>query len=187
MRVIAGIAKGRRLKGPPDRSRRGASAVTRPTSDLVRESLFSALDSMGADFSHVLDLYAGSGALGIEALSRGDGACDFVERQGAACRLIQENLRITGFESQGSVFCMPVDKAIDRLEGPYTLVLADPPYGDAAALPSLGSLAESRLVTQDESVIVLEHSAREEPKAALGRFSLVNSRRHGDSAVSIYR
>lgn len=187
MRVIAGIAKGRRLKTPADRSRRGAAAVTRPTSDLVRESLFSALYSLEADFSRVLDLYAGTGALGIEALSRGDGSCDFVERQGAACRLIQENLRITDFESQGAVFCMSVEKALDKLKGPYTLVLADPPYEDEAALLPLQSLAESRLVTQDESVIVLEHSAREEPKAALGWFSLVNSRRHGDSAVSIYR
>ena len=84
MRVIAGSAKGRRLKGPPER--RGASAVTRPTSDLVRESLFSALDSMEADFTQVLDLYAGSGALGIEALSRGDGTCDFVERHRTVCR-----------------------------------------------------------------------------------------------------
>jgi 16S rRNA (guanine966-N2)-methyltransferase len=185
--VIAGSAKGRRLKGPPDRSRRGASAVTRPTSDVVRESLFSALDSMGADFSRVLDLYAGSGALGIEALSRGDGTCDFVERHRTACRLIQENLTITGFESQANVLCLALDKAVERLEGPYTLVLADPPYGDPAALPLLESLAESRLVAQDVTVIVLEHSAREEPKAALGTFALVNSRRHGDSAVSIYR
>ena len=187
MRVIAGSAKGRRLKSPPERSRRGASTVTRPTSGLVRESLFSALDSLGADFGRVLDLYAGSGALGIEALSRGDGTCDFVERQRDACRLIQENLRITGFESQATVLCLAAQKAIDRLEGPYTLVLADPPYGDQAALPLLESLAESRLVTQDGSVIVLEHSVREEPKAALGPFALVNSRRHGDSAVSIYR
>ena len=63
MRVIAGSVKGRRLKGPPERSRRGKTPVTRPSSDLVRESLFSTLDAMGADFSRVLDLYAGSGAL----------------------------------------------------------------------------------------------------------------------------
>ena len=188
MRVISGSAKGRRLKGPPERGRRGGSTpVTRPTSDIVRESMFSALASMGADLSRVLDLYAGSGALGIEALSRGDGRCDFVEKQGAACRLIHENLRATGLEERGAVHCMPVEKAAGRLEGVYTLVLADPPYADEGALSVVASVAESSLVAPGETVIVLEHGAREEPRAALGPFSLVSSRRHGDSAVSIYR
>ena len=117
MRVIAGSVKGRRLKGPADRSRRDKALVTRPSSDLVRESLFSTLDAMGADFSRVLDLYAGSGALGIEALSRGGGTCDFVEWQNAACRLIAENLRLTGFESQANVLCMAVEKALGKLGG----------------------------------------------------------------------
>ena len=187
MRVIAGSVKGRRLKGPPERSRRGKTPVTRPSSDLVRESLFSTLDAMGADFSRVLDLYAGSGALGIEALSRGGGRCDFVERQNAACRLIAENLGLTGFESQADVLCMRAEKALGKLDGPYTLVLADPPYADDAAPAVMETLAESRLVIAGETVIALEHSAREESRAALGSFSLVKSRRHGDSAVSIYR
>lgn len=187
MRVIAGSVKGRRLKGPPERSRRGNASVTRPSSDLVRESLFSTLDAMGADFARVLDLYAGSGALGIEAMSRGGGTCDFVERQNAACRLIAENLDLTGFTSQADVLCLPVARALGQLEGPYTLVLADPPYADDAAPAIMESLAESRLVEAGKTVIALEHSAREEPKAALGDFSLLKSRRHGDSAVSIYR
>ncbi|MFQ5472075.1 MAG: RsmD family RNA methyltransferase, partial [Dehalococcoidia bacterium] len=154
MRVIAGSAKGRRLKGPPERWRTGKTPITRPSSDLVRESLFSTLDAMGADFSRVLDLYAGSGALGIEALSRGGGSCDFVERQSAACRLIAENLRLTGFESQADVLCMPVEKALGKLNGPYTVVLADPPYADDAApavmpcpahLPRRGRRTHARL------------------------------------------
>lgn len=187
MRVIAGSAKGRRLKGPPDRGRRGtAVSLTRPTSDLVREAMFSALGSMGADFSRVLDLYAGTGALGIEALSRGAGHCDFVERQRAACAVIAENLQATGLEGRGQVFCMPVEKALARLQGVYTLVLADPPYDDAGSVWFMESLAASPLVEPGRTVIVLEHGARAEPRAALGGFSLVSSRRHGDSAVSIY-
>lgn len=188
MRVIAGLAKGHRLKGPPERGRRGSSAsVTRPTSDLVRESMFAALDSMGADFSRVLDLYAGSGALGIEALSRGADRCDFVERQRDVCALIGENLRATGLDSQATVYCAPVSKALEKLEGVYTLVLSDPPYSDETALPVLEGIAVSGLVERGQTVIVLEHGAREEPKAELGGFSLVSTRRHGDSAVSIYR
>jgi 16S rRNA (guanine966-N2)-methyltransferase len=188
MRVIAGSAKGRRLKGPPERGRHaGGASVTRPTSDLMRGAMFSALASMGADLSRVLDLYAGSGALGIEALSRGAAHCDFVERQRTVCGLIAENLRVTGFGNAAQVHCMPAEKALERLEGVYTLVLADPPYDDETAQPLMESLAASPLVEPGRTVIVLEHSARQEPKAALGPFALVSSRRHGDSAVSIYR
>jgi len=181
MRVIAGSAKGRRLKGPKDHSGR-----TRPTSDLVRGAMFSALASMGADMSRVLDLYAGSGALGIEALSRGAQSCDFVERDGGACAVIRDNLSATGFAAQGRVLCVAAARALQRLEGPYTLVLADPPYEDSEAGAVLETLAASALV-QEGTILVLEHSARVEPRGELGRFSLVSVRRHGDSAVSIYR
>ena len=182
MRVIAGRAKGRRLKGP-----RGHSWRTRPSSDLVRGAVFSALASMGADMSRVLDLYAGSGALGIEALSRGAGWCDFVERDAAACGVIRENLRITGFEAQTRVHCLLVERVLQRLEGLYTLVLADPPYADTTALSELERLAGLSLVEVGRTVVVLEQSARREPPAQLGRLCLVSIRRHGDSAVSIYR
>ena len=191
MRVIAGRAKGRRLKGPPAR-RWGGHGRTRPSSELVRGAVFSALGSIGAEMSRVLDLYAGSGALGIEALSRGAGWCDFVERDAAACAVIRENLRATGFQEQAGVHCLSVERAVDRLEadarkGPYTLVLADPPYGDAGALAALESLAAGPLVEPGRTVLALEHSAREEAPERLGRLSLVKVLRHGDSAVSIYR
>ena len=181
MRVIAGSAKGRRLKGPRDRSGR-----TRPSSDLVRGAVFSALASMDADMSRVLDLYAGSGALGIEALSRGAETCDFVERDPGACAVIKENLAATGFAEQATVLCAPVARVLQRLQGTYTLVLADPPYEDREAGPLLAQLAASALVSEG-TVLVLEHSAREEPRGELGNLSLVSVRRHGDSAVSIYR
>lgn len=187
MRVIAGMAKGRRLKGPSARSRRETAAVTRPSSDLVRGAMFSALASIDADLSRVLDLYAGSGALGIEALSRGATWCDFVERDASACAVIRENLRLTGFEPQARVYCLSAEGAMERLEGPYTLVLADPPYADAGATRVLESLAASRLVEARRTVIVVEHSARDAQAGELGSFSLDSGRRHGDSAVSIYR
>ena len=148
--------------------------------------MFSALASLGADFSRTLDLYAGSGALGIEALSRGAESCDFVDRDPAACAVIRENLRLTGFQDCAAVYALPAASALQRLSGPYTLVLADPPYQDTEATGVLGVLAGSSLVSED-GVLVLEHSAREEPRVELGRFSLVSVRRHGDSAVSIYR
>ena len=179
MRVIAGRAKGHRLAGPPSRA-------TRPTSDLVRGAIFSALEAMGAELTRVLDLYAGSGALGIEALSRGGRWCDFVERDARTCASIRENLAKTRFDGLAKVHCAPVERALARLEGPYTLVLADPPYAQEAA-PSLERLVESGLAEAGRTVLVLEHSSREEGPERLGGLSQVKTLRHGDSAVSIYR
>jgi 16S rRNA (guanine966-N2)-methyltransferase len=186
MRVIAGTARGRRLKSPPARPRSGVVAV-RPSSDLMRGAIFSALASLGVELSRVLDIYAGSGALGIEALSRGASWCDFVERDAAACTVIRENLRLTGFEDRAAVHCIHAERAITRLGDPYSLILADPPYLDQGALSVLNQVASSPLVRPGETILVFEHGARSEPAAALGPMKLLNSRRHGDSAVSIYR
>ena len=180
MRVIAGTARGRRLKSPSVRA-----GPIRPTSDLMRGAIFDSLASLGVDLSRVLDLYAGSGALGIEALSRGAGHCDFVERDRAACAVIKENLEVTGFASAARVHCVPVAGAGPRLQGPYTLVLADPPYADESARAAVEALVAGPLL-HPEAIIVLEHSARSEPAGELAALPLVRVRRHGDSAVSIY-
>lgn len=186
MRVIAGTARGRRLKGPPARGRGGQTGA-RPSSDLMRGAIFSALASLDADMSRVLDVYAGSGALGIEALSRGAGWCDFVESDPATCAVIRENLRLTGFENQASVHCVTAERARTRLQEPYTMILADPPYADRAAMVTLAAICSAGLLEPSTGILVLEHSARAEPGASIGPLELVNSRRHGDSAVSIYR
>jgi 16S rRNA (guanine966-N2)-methyltransferase len=182
VRVIAGSAKGRHLKGPP---RKGDRSLARPSSDMVREALFSALNALGADLSRVLDLYAGTGALGIEALSRGAAWCDFVERDRGMAQVTRENLRLTGFELRSKVYPVPAERALKQLNEQYTLVLADPPYADVAAIGVLEALAESPLRDED-AIMVLEHSARHEPAAGLGPLRLVRVLRHGDSAVSIY-
>lgn len=180
MRVIAGIAKGRNLKSP-----RGRSPI-RPTSDLVRGAIFDILHSMQADLSRVLDLYAGSGALGIEALSRGADWCDFVEKDARTCALIRENLQLTGLSDKASVFCLPVERALTRLHERYSLVLADPPYADESAGALLERLAASSLMAAD-AVILWEHSQRTSPPPSLGPLDLALTRRHGDTAVSVYR
>ena len=187
MRVIAGSARGRRLKGPRVRARAPGPASVRPSSDLMRGAMFSSLASLGADMSRVLDLYAGSGALGIEALSRGADWCDFVERDRSTCELIRENLRLTGFEDRARVHRLTAEKASEELRGPYTLVVADPPYGDSAALRVLEVLSGSTLVEKGATVLVVEHHSHHEPPKGLGPLSLTNSLRHGDSAASIYR
>jgi 16S rRNA (guanine966-N2)-methyltransferase len=179
MRIIAGKAKGLRLKRPGMRD-------LRPTSDLVRGAIFDILVSMEADCTRVLDLYAGSGALGIEALSRGAHWCDFVEQDRAACAIIRENLTLAGFQEQGRVHCLSVEKALDRLEGPYNLVLVDPPYEDEGAVALVERLVASPLVGPGSTLIV-EHAWRRLPADRWGRFALVSRKRHGDTGVSVYQ
>ena len=111
--MIAGRARGRRLIAPQSSRRRGDSVV-RPTSDLVRGAIFSALASLQADMSRVLDLYAGSGALGIEAISRGADWCDFVEQDRATCETIRQNLRATGFEHEARVYALSAVRALEE-------------------------------------------------------------------------
>ncbi|OGO50082.1 MAG: 16S rRNA (guanine(966)-N(2))-methyltransferase RsmD [Chloroflexi bacterium RBG_16_68_14] len=178
MRVIGGAARGRRLKRP--------AAGVRPTSDLVRGAIFDVLEAQGVDRSRVLDLYAGSGALGIEALSRGSEWCDFVERSAANVALIRENLALTGLQERGRVHQLAVERAPEGLEGPYSLLLADPPYDDDAALAALERIARSRLVGPG-TTLVLEQSRRRQPPEELGPLRLSWNRRYGDTQVSVYR
>lgn len=152
---------------------------------MMRGAVFNALEAMGADFTSVLDLYAGTGALGIEALSRGAESCDFVERDRAMAAVIRQNLELTGFSGRGRVYPISAERALERLEGPYTLVLADPPYADENAADLLERLARSALVG-DDATVVYEHAARDEPRGDLGPYALAKVIRHGDSAVSIY-
>ncbi|HWO93293.1 MAG TPA: 16S rRNA (guanine(966)-N(2))-methyltransferase RsmD [Dehalococcoidia bacterium] len=178
MRVIAGTAKGRRLIAP-----RGAR--TRPTADRTRGAIFDMLEAAGADFTSVLDLYAGTGALGIEALSRGADGCDFVEQDRNACEAIRRNLRLTGLEERSRVSCMSVSAALGRLDRRYTLVLADPPYADTEAIAELDRLASVGLA--NGAFVVYEHSIKHDSPAHLGELPRWRQRRHGDAMISIYR
>ncbi|MGI8551985.1 MAG: 16S rRNA (guanine(966)-N(2))-methyltransferase RsmD [Dehalococcoidia bacterium] len=179
MRIISGEARGRRIAAP-----RGMQ--TRPTSDLMRGVIFSMLASMGVHPSSVLDLYAGTGALGIEALSRGAESVAFVERDRSACAVIRANLLRTGYAERAHVFCLPVERFLTRRSGPYTVVFADPPYADPAIVAVLGSLAKTPAV-DPMTTLVYEHSRRTEPPPVVGRLGLRQTRTHGDSSVSFYR
>lgn len=178
MRVTGGSARGRRLKAP---------ANIRPTQDLVRSAIFDALAAQETDLSRVLDLYAGSGALGIEALSRGAAWCDFVEREASHVAVIRENLDATGLAEQGKLHRVRAERAGERLEGTYTLVLADPPYDDEAALGAIDAIARTPLVERGATTLVLEQSSRREAPERMGELTLVWSRRYGDTQVAIYR
>ena len=177
MRVVAGIAKGHTLRAP-----RGME--TRPTSDKVREAIFGILGGAFVDEA-VLDLFAGTGALGIEALSRGAERAVFVERRPPACAVIRQNLAHTKFEDRSRVMCMTVERALQVLTEPFGLVLLDPPY----AYPNVQGILElvgGARVVDTGTIVVFEHSPRVTAAKRYNRLVLKRQRVYGDTAVSIY-
>jgi len=179
MRVIAGRAKGHQLKVP-----RGFT--TRPATDLVRGAIFSILETLASDWSQVLDLFSGSGALGIEALSRGADWVDFVERKPRCCGIIKQNLEKTKLSAQAHIYCCSVNKALSFIDKEYNIVLMDPPYSDSSIGNVITQLATSKLVGTD-SVVVVTHSPHLSLEKTYAPLSLVKERRHGDSCIAIYQ
>jgi 16S rRNA (guanine966-N2)-methyltransferase len=179
MRVIAGRAKGHHLKVPK-------GTGTRPATDLVRGAIFSILETTNSNWSRVLDLFAGSGALGIEALSRGAGWVDFVEREPRCCNIIRENLEKTKLADQAHVYCCSVAKALSFLKDEYSIILIDPPYADSSIGSLVQQLATSKLVGA-ESIIVVTHSPHLPLESTYASLHLLKERRHGDSCIKVYQ
>jgi 16S rRNA (guanine(966)-N(2))-methyltransferase RsmD len=182
-RVIAGSARGTRLRAP--------GPGTRPLGDRVKETLFAILepDLAGAT---VLDLFAGSGAGGIEALSRGAARVVFVERDAMAGRVIAENLALTRLADRGRVARADVITYLkDRAapDGPFDIVLVDPPYAETALLEAvlrvLGAGEASLLAP--EAWVVAKHFWRTPPPAVVGLLASVRTRRFGETALMFYR
>ena len=179
MRVIAGKAKGHRLKFPK-------GTTTRPATDLVRGAIFSMLGNLAKGWSNVLDLYSGSGAMGIEALSRGAEWVDFVDNEPRCCGIIKENLEKTRLTGNSRVHCRSVEKAISALDKEYDIILMDPPYSNSSIGKVIRQIAESPLVTQDTTLVVT-HSPRVPLSSEYGELKSVKEQRHGDSCISIYQ
>ena len=180
MRVAGGTAKGRRLKGT-------ISPEARPTTARVRGAIFNILSLQLYQAGKVLDLYAGSGSLGIEALSRGARSADFVEQDRRQCGVIRENLENTGFRECADIICGSVDSVLARLVGPYQLVLLDPPYRLQNLDQILEEIASVPNLVEDGGVVVAGHSSRQTLLPAYGSLRLMSQRRYGDNAVDFYR
>jgi 16S rRNA (guanine966-N2)-methyltransferase len=171
VRVVAGDFRGRRLAAP-----RGTR--TRPTADRVREALFSMLGDVSG--ARVLDLYAGSGALGIEALSRGAASAVFVERDPRAVAAIERNLESLGLQQE--VVRQDAVRFLARAEGMFDLVFCDPPYDSASRLA--GPLAEGLPALTSEHARIVTESDKRNPLEL--PFPLVTERTYGDTRIAIH-
>lgn len=178
MRVIAGRLGGRRLSAPH-------GLATRPTSDRVREALFSALGDVAG--ARVLDLYAGTGALGIEAVSRGAARAVFVESARPAIATLRENLTALDLLGATRLVAQPAARAVATLgaEGPFDLVFADPPYAALAEVPPLVAILEKSGALAAGARFVLEHASRD-AAPPLGALVARPTRTYGDTAITIY-
>lgn len=175
-RVIAGTARGRHLAVPSGRG-------TRPTSDKVRGAVFNVLGQF-FDGGAVLDLYAGTGALALEALSRGFARAVCVEADREAVALLARNAAACGFEGRVEIRREPVRDALARLpRDAFDLAFVDPPYADGPgeALAGLGALLRSG------GRAVAEHDAKRPPEDVLGALRVVDRRRYGGTGISIYQ
>lgn len=176
LRITGGVARGAPIVEP-----RGLRL--RPTSGLVREALFNILGDL-VESARVLDLYAGTGALGLEALSRGADRAVFVEGEAAGCQAIVQSLARTGLAERGKVLRGRLPAALGSLEGPFELILMDPPYGLDTAEETL--LAAAELLARD-GILVYEHSSRYNPPERPAGLRREERRVYGDSALTLYR
>ena len=178
MRIIGGLARGRTLVAPP-------GAKTRPTQDYVRESLFNIIrwDVEGA---RVLDLFAVTGQLGIEALSRGSARAVFVERRSDAVKLIRENLALTGLESGAQVVCGDAAAYLGALRERFDIIFLDPPYADDLLERSIAHIARFDILSPD-GIMIAESPAEKELPALSAPYRAAREYRYGRIKVTLYR
>ena len=183
MRIVSGSAGGLHLKVPKGHK-------TRPTADQVREAIFNILVSrFSLEDVVILDLFAGTGALGLEALSRGARSAVFIDASPEARRVILENLKVTGFRQRGRLIRAYAAKGIKVVEEQQLLfdgVFLDPPYEEGLVDKTLRLLAASSILAP-QAWVVVEHSHHEEGADAYSSLALTDRRRYGTTGVSFYQ
>jgi len=179
MRITGGESRGIQLKVPIGR-------FVRPTTDRVREAIFAVLGSFNDSGVRVLDLYAGSGALGIETLSRGAGWVDFVDQNKKSCNAIEYNLKKIRLQDQAHVYCCSVSQAMTFLDNSYDVVFLDPPYSYSSTDDLLLTLSGMK-VLRELSTVVVSHANRFPLKSDYTGLKLVKQRHYGDSYITIYQ
>ena len=177
MRVTGGIGKGRKLKVP-------AGSRVRPTSDKVKQALFNILGQKveGALF---LDLFAGIGGIGIEALSRGAGRVVFVDDSRDSLKIIKKNVEQTAFTERAQVVASKAETFLKKTSEQFDIVFLDPPYS-LAMEPLLKVLAESGILKPD-SILIAEHFKKQPSIQQIGNLSLYRQAQYGDTVLTFYR
>lgn len=178
MRVITGTAKGKRLKTPE-------GLRTRPTADRVKEAVFSAVQ-FEVQNGRFLDLFAGSGQMGIEALSRGAAFAVFVDSGKEACRLVRENLNLTGFEKSSQVIQSDYMTYLERCRERFDMIFLDPPYAEVFLENSLKKISEIDILT-DCGIIICERPADKQIGAEIPGLRHCKDYRYGKSCITIFR
>ncbi len=178
MRITGGMARGQLLRVP-------SNLDIRPTTDRVREAVFSMLTALAITWRRCLDLYAGTGALGIEALSRGMQWVDFVDKERRCCDIIEQNLEKIGFRSHARIYCSDVTKILGTLSEKYDCIFMDPPYADSSLQNVIEEVSDADILKKG-TVLVVSHSSRVRLADAYGRLSLIKAKNYGDSSISIY-
>lgn len=181
MRIIAGSARGRNLKSPKGMS-------TRPTSDRVREALFNILRPEVTE-SQFLDLFSGSGAVAIEALSRGAEKAIMVEKDRGTAGIILDNLRLSRLQDKAEVLNMEVNRAIQVLanrQESFNLIFIDPPYKRSFEVPTMEQIDHYELLAQNGTLVV-ESDKSDLPPDRVGRLVAYRRERYGDTALTFYR
>lgn len=158
----------------------------RPTTEKVRSAIFSIIGQEEANGARVLDVYAGTGSLGIEAMSRGASWCDFIESNLKRSQQIQQTLREMKIADRTRVYNANVDRVADLVSGPYDLVFADPPY-DFDPWNRLMQYLNTENTLHDKSLVIAEHSSEKNLSKYYGPLSLITRRRYGDTSISIYK
>lgn len=181
MRVVSGQSKGRRLLSP-----RGL--VVRPTAAKVKEALFDILANLVAG-ARVLDLFAGTGGIGIEALSRGAESVDFVERDARSRKVLEENLKRCGYQSRARIHRLDVFRylrQVARTARPFDIVFVDPPYHTGILKKLLPLLSQDVIITH-AGIMIIEHFHKTELPDVLGSLHRFRAQRYGDTVLSFYR
>ncbi len=181
MRVISGKAGGLRLESVKGQA-------VRPTADRIKESLFNIIRPIVCD-AHVLDLFAGTGALGIEALSRGAQFVTFIDRNRECVSVVKSNLQHTGFAEQAEVYLSNFEDGLRRIAGmkrKYDLVFLDPPYGKGFEYKAVELLIYFNLIRTD-GIIVIENEQKDILPETLNCLKRVDERGYGRTALNFYR
>lgn len=177
MRVISGLKRGKKLAG-------FEGGDIRPITDMAKSALFNILFDSIVD-AEFLDLYAGTGSVGIEAISRGASHCVFIDSSREAAKIISKNLEITGFAGKAKVIIAPCAKAVEKLNGRFHFIFMDPPFFDEIDKEVFRAI-ESRDMLIPGGRLILKHFEKVKPPDCFERIKLCDTRRYGNSMLSFY-